>query len=97
MFSDNVVDKHVNACHFQAGGMFHFVLYAVGNALGDGGNVQTIPHFDMQCDDQTAFLLRHGNAFGGQAAGAQGIAHHAFGRGLAHGRNAVALLGGLFH
>ena len=51
--SDNVVDKHVNACHFQAGGMFHFVLYAVGNALGDGGNVQTIPHFDMQCDDQT--------------------------------------------
>ena len=32
-----------------------------------------------------------------KAAGAQGAAHNAFSRGLTHGGNAVALLGGLLH
>ena len=56
-----------------------------------------IADLDMQGDDQLAGLLRDGDALRRQAAGAQGAAHNAFSRGLTHGGNAVALLGGLLH
>ena len=69
----------------------------MGDALGDGRDVQTEPDLDMQGDDQLAGLLRDGDALRRQAAGAQGAAHNAFSRGLTHGGNAVALLGGLLH
>ena len=49
----------------------------------------------MQGDDQLAALLRDGDTLRRQTAGAQGAAYNAFGRGLTHGGNAVALLGGL--
>ena len=69
----------------------------MGNALGDGRNIQAEPDLDVQGDDQLAALLRDGDTLRRQTAGAQGAAYNAFGRGLTHGGNAVALLGGLLH
>ena len=75
--------------------MLDLVLYAVGDALRDRRDIEPIPHFNMQRNDQTPALLRDGHALGRQAAGAQGAAHHAFRRVLPHSGNAVALLGRL--
>ena len=75
LFVNDIINKHINAGHFQAGCMFNFIFNAVGNALRDGSDVQAIPHFDVQGDDQPPFLLAYGNAFFGQGAVAQRFAH----------------------
>ena len=74
LFVNDIINKHINAGHFQAGCMFNFIFNAVGNALRDGSDVQAIPHFDVQGDDQPPFLLAYGNAFFGQGAVAQRFA-----------------------
>lgn len=66
LFVNDIINKHINAGHFQAGCMFNFIFNAVGNALRDGSDVQAIPHFDVQGDDQPPFLLAYGNAFSGR-------------------------------
>ena len=40
LVGNDVVHIHIDAGDFQAGGEFNFVFDAVGNALGDGRNVQ---------------------------------------------------------
>ena len=75
LFVNDIINKNINAGHFQAGCMFNFIFNAVGNALRDGSDVQAIPHFDVQGDDQPPFLLAYGNAFFGQRAVAQRFAH----------------------
>ena len=45
LFVNDIINKHINAGHFQAGCMFNFIFNAVGNALRDGSDVQAIPHF----------------------------------------------------
>ena len=97
LFVNDIINKHINAGHFQAGCMFNFIFNAVGNALRDGSDVQAIPHFDVQGDDQPPFLLAYGNAFFGQGAVAQRFAHCAGGRALAHGGNAVTVFGSFGH
>ena len=47
--------------------------------------------------DQPPFLLAYGNAFFGQGAVAQGFAHCAGGRALAHGGNTVTVFGSFGH
>ena len=61
LFVNDIINKHINAGHFQAGCMFNFIFNAVGNALRDGSDVQAIPHFDVQGDDQPPFLLNTRN------------------------------------
>ena len=47
--------------------------------------------------DQPPFLLAYGNAFFGQGAVAQGFAHCAGGRALAHGGNTITVFGSFGH
>ena len=77
--------------------MLNLVFDAVGDALRDGRDIEPIPHFNMQRDDQPTALLRDGHALGRQTASAQCVAHDAFRRGLAHSGNTITLLGSLFH
>src|SRR5699024_3384783 len=91
----DIVHIHIHAGHLQAGGMLDFIAHAVGDALGDGGDVQAIAHCNVQRDLQRAVFLLDCNALLGQAAVAQRRAHRAGRRVLAHGRNAVAVAGRL--
>ena len=89
--------KVVDAGNLKAGGFFHSVAYLMHNALGDGRNIYTITHNDVQVDDQAlaagAYLYPLvGNLFASQhlaqslGCGRDGHAGHtkAFRGGMGH-------------
>ena len=94
---DHIVHRDHHAGDLQAGGLLDFVLDAVRDAAGSGGNVQPIADSDVQLDHETSILLRDADTLFG-IIGTMDQAAHSVGHITGcHCGNAVAVFGRLTH
>ena len=91
----DIIHRNLDALDLQTGGVFDLVLYLVGDALHNGGNVQPVAYLDVQLDGEAAARLGDPHALFGEIA----AEHQAFqvlgGARRGHAGHAIAAAGRL--